>query len=167
MADEINAWLADNGEMIVDTNTPDVEWDNDWNENVLLYLDCCHPQNCKVTFTATNEVGCSVSASAIVAFLPAEITVDTPPSDLPTIDKMEQDGLITTIDMEQMYLDHVEENFDLELIRNSGVNLAYDAMYGAGQNVIKRLFPDAHLLHCDMNPSFMGQAPEPIHRNLE
>ena len=43
---------------------------------------------------------------------------------------------------------------------------AYDAMYGAGQNVIRRLFPNAHLLHCEYNPSFMGQAPEPIHRNL-
>jgi phosphomannomutase len=43
---------------------------------------------------------------------------------------------------------------------------AYDAMYGAGQNVVKRLFPDAVRLHCDYNPSFMGQAPEPIARNL-
>ena len=50
--------------------------------------------------------------------------------------------------------------------KNSGIKLAYDAMYGAGQNVIKRLFPKAALLHCEYNPSFMGQAPEPIHRNL-
>jgi len=39
-------------------------------------------------------------------------------------------------------------------------------MYGAGQNVIKRLFPDATLLHCVHNPSFGGTAPEPIERNL-
>jgi phosphomannomutase len=39
-------------------------------------------------------------------------------------------------------------------------------MYGAGQNVIRRVFPDAKLLHCEYNPSFMGQAPEPIGRNL-
>ncbi|MEM9544803.1 MAG: phosphoglucomutase/phosphomannomutase family protein [Bacteroidota bacterium] len=96
-----------------------------------------------------------------------DMIADIPPEDLPSIDQMEQDGNITTIDMEQMYMDHVEENFDLELIRNSGVNLAYDAMYGAGQNVIKRLFPNAHLLHCDLNPSFRGQAPEPIARNLK
>jgi phosphomannomutase len=39
-------------------------------------------------------------------------------------------------------------------------------MYGAGQNVIRNLFPEAVLLRCDHNPSFKGQAPEPIHKNL-
>ena len=75
-------------------------------------------------------------------------------------------GKIKMVDLEQMYIDHIEANFDLDAIRNSDIELAYDAMYGAGQNVIKRLFPNAHLLHCEFNPSFMGQAPEPIHRNL-
>ncbi len=70
------------------------------------------------------------------------------------------------IDMEQMYIDKVKESFDLEAIKNSGLRLAYDAMYGSGQNVIRRILPDTILLHCDYNPSFMGQAPEPIHRNL-
>jgi len=68
---------------------------------------------------------------------------------------------VTYIDMEQMYMDHVAASFDLELIANSGMVLAYDAMYGAGQNVVRRLFPDAYLLHCDDDPSFKGQAPEP------
>jgi len=96
-----------------------------------------------------------------------DMIVDTPPADLPSIDEMEKNGQITTVDMEQIYIDHVEANFDLDLIKSSGVNLAYDAMYGAGQNVIRRIFPDAHLLHCELNPSFMGQAPEPIARNLK
>jgi phosphomannomutase len=39
-------------------------------------------------------------------------------------------------------------------------------MYGAGQNVMRRLFPEITLLHCDYNPGFDGQAPEPIHKNL-
>jgi len=39
-------------------------------------------------------------------------------------------------------------------------------MYGAGQNVIRRLFPDITLMHCDNNPGFHGQAPEPIDKNL-
>jgi phosphomannomutase len=85
---------------------------------------------------------------------------------LDSLDKYEEAGLLEYFDLEEMYIQHVEDSFDLDLIRNSGVVLAYDAMYGAGQNVIRRLFPDAHLLHCDYNPSFMGQAPEPIHRNL-
>lgn len=78
----------------------------------------------------------------------------------------EAENSVTYIDMEQMYMDHVEASFDLDLIKKSGMVLAYDGMYGAGQNVVRRLFPTAHLLHCEYNPSFMGQAPEPIHRNL-
>jgi phosphomannomutase len=65
-----------------------------------------------------------------------------------------------------MYVKHVENNFDLEAIKNSGLNFAYDAMYGAGQGVMKRLFPAIHKLHCENNPGFEGQAPEPIHKNL-
>lgn len=76
-------------------------------------------------------------------------------------------GLIEYIDLETMYCEHVEANFDLKAIRKSGLHLAYDAMYGAGQNVISRLLPDTALLHCENNPSFNGQAPEPIHKNLQ
>ena len=56
---------------------------------------------------------------------------------------------------------------DLDLINNSKMKFAYDAMYGAGMNVIKRLLPNATLLHCDDNPGFKGVAPEPIYRNLK
>jgi len=80
---------------------------------------------------------------------------------------LEKKGMLQYVSLEDEYIAHVEKNFDLDAIRNSGLNLAYDAMYGAGQNVIRRLFPDATLLHCDYNPSFDGQAPEPILRNLE
>ena len=75
-------------------------------------------------------------------------------------------GLLVTADLEAMYIKHVEENFDLDAIRNSGLNFAYDAMYGAGQGVMKKLFPNMAKLHCDENPGFEGQAPEPIHKNL-
>jgi phosphomannomutase len=91
---------------------------------------------------------------------------ETPLGQLTSIAKRIEEGLVTFVDLEQIYVDEVEANFDLELIRNSHLNLAYDAMYGAGQNVVPRLLPDAYLLHCDYNPSFRGQAPEPIARNL-
>ncbi len=70
------------------------------------------------------------------------------------------------LDLEEMYIKHAEKNFDLKAIRKSNVRLVYDAMYGAGQRALMRLLPDAVMLHCEHNPSFMGQAPEPIHRNL-
>lgn len=83
-----------------------------------------------------------------------------------SINDLVSEGKIEYVDLETLYVDHVKANFDIELIKNSGLNLAYDAMYGAGQNVLKRIMPDMTFLHCDYNPSFMGQAPEPIHKNL-
>lgn len=85
---------------------------------------------------------------------------------LPSVEELKQKQVLEYLDMEEMYIDHVRANFDLEMIKNSGIKVAYDAMYGAGQNVMKRLFPEYTLLHCDFNPSFLGQAPEPIERNL-
>ncbi|MFK7972607.1 MAG: phosphoglucomutase/phosphomannomutase family protein [Bacteroidia bacterium] len=82
-------------------------------------------------------------------------------------DEFVKSGAIEHLDMERMYIDHLQKSFDLDLIRKSGINIGYDAMYGAGQNVIREIFPEARLLHCEFNPSFMGQAPEPIERNLK
>ncbi len=76
-------------------------------------------------------------------------------------------GKVEIVDLETMYVKHVEANFDLEAIRNSGLKFVYDAMYGAGQNVMRRILPNTELLHCEANPSFYGQAPEPIAKNLK
>ena len=91
---------------------------------------------------------------------------DTTNTALPSVQSMLDDGLLNYVDLEQIYIDHVEANFDLKAIQNADFKIAYDAMYGAGMNAVKRLLPDAVLLHCDDDPSFKGQAPEPIHRNL-
>ena len=82
-------------------------------------------------------------------------------------DELRKHDLVHMIDMEQEYIDHVKKHFDIEKINSCGLKFGYDAMYGAGQNVIKRLIPNATLLHAEHNPSFNGQAPEPIARNLE
>lgn len=82
------------------------------------------------------------------------------------LDDARQKGMLETAALEDMYVKHVEENFDIKAIKNSKLSLAYDAMYGAGQGVMQRLFPEIHKLHCDYNPGFHGQAPEPIHKNL-
>ncbi len=100
--------------------------------------------------------------AAVEALVPETHTQEK----LPALDEMFENGLLNYIDLEDIYIKHVEDNFDMDAIRSSNVKLAYDAMYGAGMNAVKRLLPDAVLLHCDANPSFMGQAPEPIHRNL-
>jgi len=81
--------------------------------------------------------------------------------------QIQKQGLLEYVDLESMYCQHAETHFDLTAIRSSGFQLAYDAMYGAGQNVMSRLLPGIAMLHCEHNPSFNNQAPEPIHKNLQ
>lgn len=76
-------------------------------------------------------------------------------------------GLVEVIDIESDYIKHVQNSFDLSAIEQSGLKLVYDAMYGAGQRVVPQLLPETTLLHCEHNPSFYGQAPEPIAKNLQ
>lgn len=83
-----------------------------------------------------------------------------------SLEEFEKKGLLVYEDLESMYLKHVEENFDLEELRNSGLKIAYDPMFGAGKRIFKRIFPDAMIIHDDSNPSFLGRAPEPLHKNL-
>lgn len=82
------------------------------------------------------------------------------------LQKAIDDKKLIFVDLEEDYLKAVRNEFDIDAIKNSPLRLAYDAMYGAGQNAVRRLFPDIDLLHCEYNPSFMGQAPEPIAKNL-
>ncbi|MCA0429519.1 MAG: phosphoglucomutase/phosphomannomutase family protein [Bacteroidetes bacterium] len=78
----------------------------------------------------------------------------------------ETKGLLEIVNLEDLYIKHVEANFDIAAIKKANLNLAYDSMFGAGQRVMSRLFPEIHHLHNDHNPGFHGQAPEPIHKNL-
>ncbi|MFT4644781.1 MAG: phosphomannomutase [Planctomycetota bacterium] len=89
--------------------------------------------------------------------------------EIPSVDfaDMEAKGLLEYINLEDMYFAKVEAAFDLDIIRNSNFNLAYDAMYGSGQNIFKRIMPKAKHLHCEHRPGFDGQAPEPIDKNLQ
>ncbi|MBK7959593.1 MAG: phosphoglucomutase/phosphomannomutase family protein [Bacteroidetes bacterium] len=93
-----------------------------------------------------------------------ESTVAIPKVSLEEIAKA---GLLEMVDYEKMYLDEVNSKFDIETIKKSKMNIVYDAMYGSGQRIFPKLFPDAKLLHCDYNPSFKGIAPEPVPKNLE
>ncbi|MEZ5046801.1 MAG: hypothetical protein R2831_07390 [Chitinophagaceae bacterium] len=78
----------------------------------------------------------------------------------------EQKGLLIYQDIETSYIDYLHTKFDLKSMQESPFRIAYDAMYGAGQRVIKKIFPNAVLLHAEQNPSFNNTPPEPLHKNL-
>lgn len=83
------------------------------------------------------------------------------------INDLVENKMIEYVDLETMYCNYLEEKFDLEAIRNSEMEFAFDAMYGSGQNTMRRLFPDMTLLHCERQPLFDNIPPEPLHRNLK
>ncbi len=89
----------------------------------------------------------------------------TDPADV-SMEALLEAGLVAYADMETMYCNYLEEKFDLDAIRQSGLQFAFDAMYGSGQNVMRRLFPDITLLHCERQPLFDGIPPEPLLKNL-
>ncbi len=72
---------------------------------------------------------------------------------------------VSSLAMEDEYVDYIEHRFDMPAIRS--LPIVYEAMYGAGQRVVRRLLPQARILHGEVNPSFGGVAPEPIARNLQ
>jgi phosphomannomutase len=79
----------------------------------------------------------------------------------------ESQGLLEYVALEDMYVAYLQTKFDFDALNQSPFKMAYDAMYGAGQNVVRRLLPNAVLIHCENNPGFMGQAPEPLDKNLQ
>ena len=98
-----------------------------------------------------------------------ELIPDAYPEDLDKIklDDLREKDLLADVDLETMYCQYLEEKFDLDAIRNSGMHFAFDAMYGSGQNVMRRLFPDITLVNCEHQPLFDGIPPEPLLKNLQ
>lgn len=100
--------------------------------------------------------------AAVEALIKDDVTIPTE-----GLDHWEAKGLLEYVNLEDMYVSYLQTKFDFEALNKSPFKLAYDAMYGAGQNVIRRLMPGAVLLHCEHNPGFNGTAPEPLDRNLQ
>lgn len=77
-----------------------------------------------------------------------------------------EQGMINYIDLENIYIKQISDNFDVEKLSGTKFKFALDAMYGSGQNVFKKLLQGVKLFHCELNPTFMGIPPDPIHKNL-
>jgi alpha-D-glucose phosphate-specific phosphoglucomutase len=80
-------------------------------------------------------------------------------------------GLLDSFDPQAPYLEGVARQVDVAAIRNAGLRIAVDSMYGAGQGYFAALLDGGAStvteLHGEHNPLFPGlHAPEPIMRNL-
>ena len=80
-------------------------------------------------------------------------------------------GLLEYVDPEPVYLGHMATLVDLEGIRNSGLKVIVDSMFGSGAGYFKELLSGGATqiveLHGERNPAFPGMSqPEPIAQNL-
>jgi len=75
-------------------------------------------------------------------------------------------GITRYFDGRKFYVDDLKKKIDIDLIKKANIRAVYDAMYGAGQNIINQLIP-IDQLHSEWNPSFGGGSPEPVARNLK
>ncbi len=80
-------------------------------------------------------------------------------------------GNIVRFDPLPAYEAQVRRLIDFDAIRRAHLNVAVDAMYGAGRIHLRRLLEDAGCivteLRGEMNPGFNGIHPEPIARHLQ
>ena len=82
-----------------------------------------------------------------------------------------QRGLVVDIDPDPPYLERIGELVDLPAIKDAGLNVIVDAMFGAGAGYIGRLLDGGKSVVTEMNghrnPAFPGmEQPEPIAHNL-
>ena len=108
----------------------------------------------------------------VVAALEEEIDA-IPPGEIPRLSLADarKQGLLTDIDPAPLYLARISQLADLPAIRNSGLNVVIDAMFGAGAGYLPKLLEGGAVrtaeIHGERNPIFPGMdQPEPVAHNL-
>ncbi|MFA5866578.1 MAG: phosphoglucomutase/phosphomannomutase family protein [Actinomycetota bacterium] len=80
-------------------------------------------------------------------------------------------GSIELFDPKTPYLVRLAELVDMEIVKNGGMGVVVDPMYGAGQGYLREFFQAAGCpvseIHDWRDPYFGGVAPEPLDANLE
>jgi phosphomannomutase len=79
-------------------------------------------------------------------------------------------GLVEMVDLAPAYLDHIARLLDVSQIRQAGLKVALDSMYGVGAGYIDSILGGGPTriieIHKERNPLFPGLQPEPIAPNL-
>lgn len=81
-------------------------------------------------------------------------------------------GLVEVFDPKPAYIQHLGELIDFERLREAGIKVVADPMYGAGQGYLREVLSggktQVHEIRGEINPAFPGMHnPEPIPRNLD
>ena len=86
------------------------------------------------------------------------------------IDLYEKGELIEEIDPKDRYLDELRSKIDVDVIRNSGLRIAIDSLYGTSRDYLDYFLLDAgvevKIIHNYRDPYFGGFSPECNEKNL-
>jgi alpha-D-glucose phosphate-specific phosphoglucomutase len=95
---------------------------------------------------------------------------EPPPAQVPLSQALES-GMIIYQDLKPSYFEQIRQLVNLDSLRNSGLNIVLDPMYGAGAGYLKDLLSGGtstvREINGERNPLFPGIRPEPIAVNLE
>ena len=79
-------------------------------------------------------------------------------------------GTIKNIDPVPEYLEQLRSKVDINVIAQSGIKIAFDALYGTGKNYLDRVLEEAGCqvttIHGNRDPLFGGFPPEPSEERL-
>jgi phosphomannomutase len=115
--------------------------------------------------------GCSASTEVIAAL---ERNIDSIQKGdgvnrIPIAEALET-GSVEMIDPYPEYYRQIEGLVDLDRLRNSGLKVMVDSMYGVGSGYFKKILSGGSTkvveIHGERNPAFPGLQPEPIASNL-
>jgi phosphomannomutase len=83
----------------------------------------------------------------------------------------ERQGLIEVFDPRPAYIAQVGRMANLQALKDAGLHLLHDSMYGGGQGYLTLLLSGGRTIvdeiHGERNPGFGGMHPEPIPPNLD
>ncbi len=82
-----------------------------------------------------------------------------------SFDEMLNSGNIEYVKGKEYYINTLKEKINTDVIKDSGVKIIYDAMYGSGQGMMDGLI-NIRAIRSEVNPSFGGSSPEPVLKNL-
>ncbi len=86
--------------------------------------------------------------------------------DMIRIDNLVESDILTIGNIEEYYVQHVSENFDLAELRKYAGSIAFDPMYGSGQNILGAILPGIKVIHQKQDYAFGNLSPEPLEKNL-
>lgn len=86
--------------------------------------------------------------------------------DLVKADILIEKALIEIISLDEIYIAHLKSSFNIELLKKSASEVAFDPMYGSGQNILPALIPGINVIHRKHDYSFANTPPEPLEKNL-